>query len=249
MKRSALILVAATAALAPAAPAAAQARRAPHSAKLIACQRSPDPVARMLTVRASMRATRGSKRLGLRFDLYSRSGKGAFRRVAGAGLGTWTYSDRGVGGYVVRKSVNGLPTPAVYRMVVRFRWLGAHGKVRGSAMAVTGPCAQGAMRPDLAVTSIAVRPGTRAGVFRYVALVRNVGRGGSGPTTVSLESGGAALATLRLPALAPGGRRLVRFAGPACNPSAPPSVVADPSGLAPDANRANNTRVVTCPAS
>lgn len=249
MKRPALILAAVTAALALVAPAAAQARRLPHSAKLVSCQRSPDPLARQLTVRASMRAIRGSKRLGLRFDLYSRSGRRAFRRVAGAGLGTWSYSDRGVGGYLVRKSVNGLPTPAVYRMVVRFRWLGAHGKVRRSATAVTGPCAQGDLRPDLAVSGITVRPGARPGVFRYVALVRNVGRGGSGPTTVSLESGGAALRTLRLPALRPGGRRVVRFSGPACNPAAPPSVVADPSGLVPDANRANNTLAVTCPAS
>jgi len=249
MKRSVLILAAATAALAAAAPATADARRPPHSAKLVACQRSPDPLARMLTVRASMRAIHGSRRLGLRFDLYSRSGGSGFRRVAGAGLGTWSYSDRGVGGYVVRKSVNGLPTPAVYRMVVRFRWLGARGKVRRSAIAVTGPCAQGERRPDLAVAGVVVRPGPRPGMFRYVALVRNVGRGGSGPTTVSLESGAAALATLRLPALRPGGRRIVRFTGPACNPVAPPSVVADPSGLVPDANRANNKLAATCPAS
>lgn len=249
MKRFVPILLAAAAALALLAPAVAQARRAPHSAKLVACQRSADPLARLLTVRASLRAIHGSKRLGLRFDLYGRSGAGGFRRVAGAGLGVWTYSDRGVGGYVVRKTVNNLPTPAIYRMVVRFRWVGAHGRVLRSAQRITGRCAQGDLRPDLAVMGIAVKPGARTGVFRYTAVVRNVGRGGSGPTTVSLESGGVALVTKRLPALAPGSRYVVRFSGPACDPSSPPRVVADPSGLLVDSNRANNTLAATCPAS
>ena len=249
MKRFLPILLAAAAALALLAPAVAQARRAPHSAKLVACQRSADPLARLLTVRASLRAIHGSTRLGLRFDLYGRSGAGGFRRVAGAGLGAWSYSDRGVGGYVVRKTVNNLPTPAVYRMVVRFRWINAHGRVLRSAQRITGPCAQGDLRPDLAVIGVSVRPGARAGVFRYVAVVRNVGRGGSGPTTVSLEAGGAALATKRLPGLRPGNRTVVRFSGPACDASAPPRVVADPSGLIADSNRANNALAATCPAS
>ncbi len=249
MKRLVPILLAAAAALALLAPAVAQARRAPHSAKLVACQRSADPLARLLTVRASLRAIHGSTRLGLRFDLYGRSGAGGFRRVAGAGLGAWSYSDRGVGGYVVRKTVNNLPTPAVYRMVVRFRWIGAHGRVLRSALRVTGRCAQGDLRPDLAVIGIAVQRGARAGLFRYAAVVRNVGRGGSGPTTVSLEAGGVALATKRLPALAPGARHVVRFSGAACDPASPPRVVADPSGLIADPNRANNTLAATCPAS
>ncbi len=249
MKRHlSMLLLAALAATALLAPAAAQARRLSHSAKLVTCQSSPDPQARLLTVRAGLRAAPRFKRLGLRFDLYSRSGPGAYHRVSGDGLSTWTYSDRGVGGYLVRKTVNNLPTPATYRMVVRFRWLDSRGRVRRVAQKVTGRCVQGDLRGDLAVLGVAVHRGERPGVFRYVAVVRNVGRGRSGATTVSLEAGGAALVTKRLPALGPGAQDVVRFAGPACDPAAPPRVVADPSGLIADPNRANNSLAATCPA-
>ncbi len=248
MQRPVSMLVAALAVLALLAPAAAQARRLPHSARLVACQRSADPVARLLTVRAGLRAVPRARRLGLRFDLYSRSGADGFHRVTGDGLSTWSYSDRGVGGYLVRKTVNNLPTPATYRMVVGFRWLDARGRVRRVAQKITAPCVQGDLRPDLAVLGVAVRAGEHLGVFRYVAVVRNLGRGRSSATTISLEAGGAALATKRLGALGPGQQDVVRFTGPACDPAAPPRVVADPSGLIADPNRANNALAATCPA-
>ena len=65
--------------------------------------------------------------------------------MARAGLGVWRLSDPRVKIYKYLKQVTNLSSPAVYRAVVRFRWLAPHGHVIKRAQRFTGSCVQPAM--------------------------------------------------------------------------------------------------------
>ena len=49
--------------------------------------------------------------------------------LSSAGLGSWQRSETGVKIYKVRQAVTDLPAPAVFRAIVRYRWLNERGQV------------------------------------------------------------------------------------------------------------------------
>ncbi|MGH2941592.1 MAG: hypothetical protein ACRDLN_02290, partial [Solirubrobacteraceae bacterium] len=99
-------------------------------ATLESCLTSALPVERVASFVASMPAYAPATRMRIRFDLERRRpGERYWRRVHAAGFGVWERSDPRVAGFIVRKRVNGLPVPASYRAVVRFRWIAADGSV------------------------------------------------------------------------------------------------------------------------
>ena len=95
---------------------------------------------------------------------------GRDRRAAGGGrpgdLGVWITPTNPTLGQLPRRRVEScskpvvdLAAPAAYRFRVAFRWIGAHGPgARHGARAAAAICRQPELRPDLAVTSIAVAP-------------------------------------------------------------------------------------------
>ncbi len=89
------------------------------------------------------------------------------------------------------KQVVDLKAPATYRFRVSFRWIGAHGRVLGTATRNGPSCYQPELRPDLQVRTISVKavPG-RPDVNAYVALIRNAGATAAGPFEVQFSDGG-----------------------------------------------------------
>ena len=82
-----------------------------------------------------------------------------------AGFGVWERSAPNVAGFVFTKRVTGLPVPASYRALVRFRWIADDGTAVRRAHARTRGCRQPDLRPNLvpgALTGVldaAARPG------------------------------------------------------------------------------------------
>ena len=111
--------------------AAAQEPALALKAAVEACATSPLPAQRVVSFVGSMPAMRGALVMQMRFDLERRMrGEPRWRRLRGVpGFGVWERSDPNVAGFVFRKRVTGLPTPASYRALVRFRWDDAGGSV------------------------------------------------------------------------------------------------------------------------
>jgi hypothetical protein len=65
-----------------------------------------------------------------------------YRTVSAPGLGVWRSSAPGVKVYKYLKQVTNLSAPASYRAAVRFRWLGAKGKIIKTAELRTPRCDQ-----------------------------------------------------------------------------------------------------------
>jgi hypothetical protein len=119
----------------------AQAAEAPVAARLIRCHPHANQTKRFVIFEGEMHG-QPPQRLELRFDLMQADPGGPFHRVDYAGLGIWYRAAKGVGDYRYRKRVEGLPAPANYRALVRFRWRQAGGKVVHRDRALTPVCEQ-----------------------------------------------------------------------------------------------------------
>jgi hypothetical protein len=222
----------------------------------LTCQHALDPPARAVSITAVMRPVRGTVRMQLRFQLLSR-GKGAasYAPVTGGDLGTWkspsnpTLGQRAGDVWKLTKPIVGLAAPASYRFRVSFRWLGAHGRVLGTAVRSSGVCFQPELRPDLLVQSITVQSVLdRPRVNRYVAVIRNAGASASGPFEVLFTPGGArAVKTAQVTDLAAYAKVTKTFLGPACSNAGAPTVTADPEDKVDDFKRSNNSMTAVCP--
>jgi hypothetical protein len=125
-----------------------------YSATLEQCTSSTLPAQRSVTFSAQMTAVAGTQRMAMRIELQERAPSPAgdasqapFRPVSAPGLGVWRSSEAGVKIYRYVKQITGLSAPATYRAVVRFRWLGARGRVLRRAALRTATCAQAAPAP------------------------------------------------------------------------------------------------------
>ncbi|MGH2915852.1 MAG: hypothetical protein ACRDMX_12790 [Solirubrobacteraceae bacterium] len=224
------------------------------------CRRAVDPGARAIAVQAAMRPVAGTRRLAVSFRLLERPpGASSSIDVQGGTLDTWiTPRDRTLGQrandvWRVSKPVYDLVAPARYRFRVAFRWTGVDGKVLGTSVRYSATCIQRELRPDLLVRSITVAPiAGRPDRDLYTAAIADRGATGTGPFQVEFVPGAAAGApapTIRTVRFLHAHRqRVMRFVGPVCDPTAPPSISVDPAGVTDDYNRANNELVATCPA-
>lgn len=254
MKR---ILIVAGACCAASLPVAATAGAAQPTARLrsFACKQAVRPVARAVGVSAVMRPVRGTKRMALRFELFTRVKLGAAWTPVSAGdLGSWiSPGDRTLGRrpgdvWIFNKSVGDLAAPAAYRYRVSFRWFGARQHVLRTTAVLSSVCSQPELRPDLAVQSIVVQPIPGPAVRdHYFATIVNQGATAASSFRVQFVPGGGLPAEFRnVPRLAPRHTIQVAFAGPACSTTAASTVTADPDGAVDDANRANNTETAGC---
>lgn len=219
------------------------------------CVTALDPPSRAISVTAVMRPLKGTAKLQLKFQLYSKSSSTRpFTRVLGGDLNTWASPDdpslgtRAGDVWNFKKPVVDLKAPATYRFRVIFRWLGAHSKVLGTIVRTSPSCYQPELRPDLQVKTISVEavPG-HPNTNLYDAEIHNRGATAAGPFQVQFIDG-SVVKTHSVPGLAAHTTIHERFAGPPCT-STPATVKADPVGAIDDYNRANNSLSVTCSAS
>lgn len=119
------------------------ANKTTDSVTLEQCTAAATQMERSATFAAEMTLIPGSTRLEMRIQLLERTPKeSAYRAVTAPGLGSWRAASAGVKVYRYVKQVTNLAAPAVYRADVRFRWLGAHGRVMKSAERRSNSCAQ-----------------------------------------------------------------------------------------------------------
>src|SRR5947208_4591735 len=153
--RSALALAASTlvlGAVAAEAPTARGSGRAPRadrasaplaSVTLDGCQTSSVQSERSAAFAGEMTAVAGTVRMAMRIDLEERTPEQLlYHTVSAPGLGIWRLSDPKVKIYKYLKQVTNLSAPAVYRAVVRFRWLAPRGRVLKRGQRYTGGCTQ-----------------------------------------------------------------------------------------------------------
>jgi hypothetical protein len=223
----------------------------------LVCQHALDPPARAVAITAVMRPLRGTQRMQLRFQLLSKAKDAtSYSFVSGGDLGTWinpanpTLGQRSGDVWILHKQVvNLLVAPAAYRFRVWFRWLGAHGRVLGTAERDSDVCRQPELRPDLQVVSITVEPVTgRPNVNRYVAVIRNAGATDAGPFEILFTPGGALpVQTASVTGLAAHTQMHKGFLGPVCSAANATTVTADPEDKVDDFDRSNNSLTAVCP--
>jgi hypothetical protein len=253
MRRFALIC---TIALAGVSGVSASADSAPVSVRGFVCQSALDPASRAVSITAEMRPMTGTTRLAMRFELLRRARRyGRPVSLAGSELKTWiTPKDPTLGTlpgdrWIVKHPVVELDAPAFYRFRVTFRWTGSGGQVIGRAVRLGPTCFEPELRPDLQVTGIQVVPvAGSSGQDDYIAQIRNAGKTAADRFDVSFLDGGTYKSTT-VPRLEPHHRVRVVFQGPACSPSQPATVTADPNSQIDDFDRSNNSMSVTCAAS
>jgi hypothetical protein len=124
------------------------------SATLEQCVTSVAQVERSATFAGEMTALAGTVRMAMRIEVQERvPGEALYHAVSAPGLGVWRESDVKVKIYKYLKQVTNLSSPASYRALVRFRWLGARGHVIRRAERVTSRCVQPAAPPPAAAPS------------------------------------------------------------------------------------------------
>jgi len=122
-----------------------------ESAKLEQCVTSVVQAERSATFAGEMTAIANTAHMAMRVDVQERlPGEALFHTLSAPGLGVWRSSDPKVKVYKYLKQVTNLSAPAVYRGLVRFRWLNAKGHVIKHAERLTARCAQPAAPPSRA---------------------------------------------------------------------------------------------------
>jgi hypothetical protein len=229
------------------------------------CHNAVDPQNRSLAVTAVMRPVTGTQKLQLKFDLLSAVDGSSRQTIVRAGnLGRWLTPKNSTLGQLAddvwsfRKSVFQPDAPATYRFRVSFRWLGAQGRVLGSAVRSTKSCRQRELRPDLAVSSITVEPvAGHPDQNLYVALISNSGGSAAGPFDVEFNpNDNSAPQTQTIERLKASSQhkaysqQTLTFKGPVCDPANPPQVIADSAAqINDDLNPNNNSMYAVCPGS
>jgi CARDB protein len=246
------------AAVVAAVPVASVSAAAPPRSQLtgFTCTRALDPGARAVAVQATMRPLVGTRKMAMRFELLQRSPGLPVQEVSAGDLGVWrTPPDPTLGQlprdvWRLQKTVYNLDVPFTYQFRLTFRWTGVRGKVLGTATRYTKTCRQRELRPDLAVTSIAVAPiAAHPKKELYTAVIANQGLTGAGPFQVLFAPGDTSAPTSdTITFLGAGKSRTLTFVGPVCDSASPPTVSADSASQVDDFNRANNTLSAACPA-
>ena len=94
------------------------------------CVTSTVQAERSATFTAQMSATGTTQKMAMRIELQQRlRGESEFHTLVAPGFGVWRVSEPGVKIYKYVKQVTNLDSPAAYRVLVRFRWIGEAGHV------------------------------------------------------------------------------------------------------------------------
>lgn len=246
MRRAILpILLVLAGALAPAATASASPTAV---ARMTSCETAADPAGRSLEAEGRMHSLRGATRLQMRFLLQVRTpDHPRFTAVPAEGFGTWLTASPAPRRFTYAKRVENLIAPSSYRMVVRFRWLGAGGRRLGLAKRISPVCRQPDLRPDLVAKRVDVRRTDDPGTRRYVVQVANVGMTGAGAFAVGLAIGGRPEPSVPVAGLPAGDRTEVAFEAPACEPGSRVAATVDADGTVDERDETDDELVVACP--
>jgi hypothetical protein len=116
------------------------------SVTLEQCVSSGVQTERSATFVAQMVGTAATQKMAMKIQLEERlRGEAEYHLVAAPGLGAWKASEPGVKIYKYVKQVTNLAAPAVYRVVVKFRWIGNKGRVVKRAELRSSRCFQPAL--------------------------------------------------------------------------------------------------------
>lgn len=255
MRRIALILPALLGALAvpagaaDAPPTRAGATDAPVpalAARIEACETGPTLADRTAEFSGAMPAVAGASVLAMRFELQQRKGTGPFKALAVPGFKGYQRSVPGADGFVYAKRVERLAAGFSYRVTVRFRWTSAEGRTIRRATKSSAVCRQPDERPDLAVSALVAEPAAE-GRLRYVATVRNVGRGATTtPSALRLTVDGVVQPLVAVPALQVRQSAVVVLEGPACVPGGTVRAEVDPEEAVEEVQERANGFVLRC---
>jgi hypothetical protein len=120
-----------------------------ESAKLEQCVTSVVGAERSVTFAGEMTAIADTAHMAMRVDIQQRlPGEALFHTLSAPGLGVWRTSEPKVKVYKYLKQVTNLSAPAVYRGLVRFRWLNAKGHMIKHAERLTARCDQPSAPPS-----------------------------------------------------------------------------------------------------
>lgn len=101
-----------------------------YSATVEQCVSSSVQAERSATFVAQMVATAPTQKMAIKINLEERlRNEPEYHMVAAPGFGVWRSSEPGVKIYKYVKQVTNLTAPVVYRVAVKFRWVGDKGKV------------------------------------------------------------------------------------------------------------------------
>lgn len=233
-----ILTVAAVAAFAPASLAAVSAE-----VRVLSCLAWQPGDGGSVSYEARMRAVPRTARMAIRFRLYEKIGEGEFRRVETKE--PWHVSRPGVAAFVWEHRVRGLRQGAIYRAIVRYRWIDAQGEVIERARRRSAPCSQDGGLPNLRVADVTVRRGQVEDTAVYRATIVNRGETPARRVGVLLRVDGEVVdEVVVIDTLQPGEARVVTFNGPVCRERI--RVVVDPKDLIAETQEEDNTRATSC---
>jgi hypothetical protein len=238
MRRALLTVVLAAAAL----PAAAGAAPPPASVQLVSCSIAQHEAA----FKGRMKQLPGASRMAMRFTLLEESGRSGARRVEAPALRRWRSSKPAVGVFAYRQGFRNLPENASHRVRVDFRWYAEDGTELARARKRSARCRQYVALPNLVARITRAGPSKVAGVMRYEALVKNVGKAAATLVPVELTVDGTVVDTRTFASLAPGERRTFVIRGPECDRLA--TLEADPEQVIAESSDADNAYEFDCAA-
>jgi CARDB protein len=209
------------------------------------CEAGDSAKHRAATFYGRMYAVKGTRRMAMRFTLIDRSGAGKPTVVNDPALSRWRKSRRGVSRFGFAQSVKGLKPGGVYAVQVRFRWLGAHGKVIRTEKRTSGSCRQQGDLPNLSVTGVSAQAGEASGTELYSVDVTNSGRGDASRVNVNLFVDGAAADSRQLSQVKAGETVTVQFTAPPCESTV--RVFVDKGNKINETNEDDNVRRLRCP--
>ena len=123
------------------------------SAGVEQCVTAPTQAGRSVTFTGQMETVAGAHRMAIEIVVQEHTlEEEGFHTLTTAGLGSWQRSEAGVKIYKVRQAVTDLPAPAVFRAIVRYRWLNEKGQVIRHDERRTPICKQPGERTKAAAT-------------------------------------------------------------------------------------------------
>ena len=209
------------------------------------CEAGDTPQHRAATFYGRMYAVKGTRQMAMRFTLIDRAGDGKPTVVNDPALSRWHKSRRRVSRFGFAQSVKGLKPGGVYAVRVRFRWLGARGKILRTEKRTSGNCRQQGDLPNLSVTSVSAQAGQASGTERYSVDVTNSGQGDASRVNVNLFVDGAAADSYQVSEVKAGETFTVHFTAPSCKRTV--RVFVDKGDKINETNEDDNVRRLRCP--
>lgn len=215
------------------------------TARVVSCKPAAKYDDRSVEFEGRMKGGAGQA-LEMKFSLYSKAPKERrFSRAKLPGLDQWQRAgDPNATVFRYRQVVRSLQSPALYRAVIRFRWIDSNGKTVRKVNRTTSVCKMNAPAPDLRVEGIDVAGPAADGSSTYFVFISNKGRGEARNVRLWVRRPDTLFGTETIPTIEPGGSQIVSFVGMPCMRWVEAEI--DPMNEAGDSNRSNNVLRKDC---